>query len=244
MNRCLLSNFKNRPRHKLQNIASLKLIIFILIALWPAAAWANSGSDNDPTRKNTAHDVNRSAPQNVQPAQPTRSFNRDMTSKPSAPPSRTFSSPQPGFMAPSVPAGGRGTIQFRSNTQPPSFSQPATSRRIEVPKFELTADAPNRPIILRTIPTSAPTPISVPYARISASESKETRKAPARRAEGKPIKAPVPAALPGIQSLRPPQAQRLLRYLRAAAIISARRTPSGVCRTADKSSKHPAQSDR
>ncbi|MGA2797252.1 MAG: hypothetical protein ABSE63_06735 [Thermoguttaceae bacterium] len=142
MNRLPHSSLKNLPHYKLQHKTHLRLIIVILVTLWPwpVAAGSNSGTDDDAARKRATNNAKRSAPQHVQPVQPTRSSFRDTTSQPSSLPSRTFASPQPSFTPPSTTGSSRGTIQFHSDSQARSFDQPAINRKIEAPKFELTAD--------------------------------------------------------------------------------------------------------
>ncbi len=138
------SDLKNLPRYKLQKSSILRVTIITLVMLWswPAAAGPNSNTDDDASRKSVTNNANKSAPQHVQPVQPTRSSHRDITSQPSSTPSRTLSTPQPSFTPPSTTGSSRGTIQFHSDSQPHSYNQAATNRKIEAPKYELTADTP------------------------------------------------------------------------------------------------------
>jgi hypothetical protein len=138
------SYFKNLPRYKLRIKSILRVTIILLVTLWswPVAAGPNSKTDDDASRKSVTNNANKSAPQHVQPIQPTRSASRDIKSQPSSSPSRSFASSQPAFTPPSTTGSSRGTIQFHGDSQPRSFNQPAINRKIEAPKFELTADTP------------------------------------------------------------------------------------------------------
>jgi hypothetical protein len=144
------SDLKKLSQKKFQYKSIPKLIIIILATLWswPATAGSpNSGTDDDAARRRVTNNANRSAPQNVQPVQPVRSSNRDITNQPSSPPSRSFASPQHINTPLSTPSNSRGTIQFRSDSQPSSFTQSRSiitpaNRKFEVPKFEIAADTP------------------------------------------------------------------------------------------------------
>jgi len=123
-------------------ILRVMIIISVTLWSWPAAAGPNSKTDDDATRKRATNNANKSAPQNVQPVQPTRSSSRNITSQPSSSPSHTFAPPQPSFTPPSTTSSGRATVQFHSDSQPRSFNQPAINRKIEAPNIKLTADTP------------------------------------------------------------------------------------------------------
>jgi hypothetical protein len=138
------SNSKNLPRYKLQIRSILRVTTILLVTLWswPVAAGPNSKADDDASRKSVTNKADRSAPQHVQPVQPTRSPSRDITSQPSSTPSHTFSTPKSSFTPPTTAGSNRGTIQSHGDSQPHAVNQPAINRKIETPKFALTADTP------------------------------------------------------------------------------------------------------
>ncbi len=271
MNCLTHSDLKNWTHYKLQNRTFLRLIIIILVTLWswPAAAGPNSGTDNDNARKNLTNNANRSMPQNIQPVQPMRSSHRDATSQSGSLPTRTFSSPQPSFTPPSAKSSSRGTIQFRSDSQTPSFNQPKATERTTASDMRRqlggSQSISKSDSMNRTPPAIESTTIrkfNVPKLELTAdtpksnngpsdnSDQRSGRQVIRQRVQGN-IQAVNPAGTgqtnqntgaggaAGSTATTPTPGARLFHCLQAAATLPDRRMSSGDCRIAGKSLRRP-----